>query len=97
MRLREWDWNEQGFVERDYPDEPIRQFINWLRTTKQWYQSPDPGRDVYTKYRQMQEQLADHRNREAAEEQAKEKRRAMTAAARTANARKRKSKNAAAT
>jgi hypothetical protein len=84
MRLKEWDWDKQAYVETDYPDEPIRQFINWLRTTKQWYQSPDPGRDVYTKYRQMQEQLADHRNREAA-------------AARTANARKRESKNTAAT
>lgn len=63
MRLTDWDWNAQKFVERDYPDEPIAEFINWLRTTKQWYQSPDPGRDVYTRYLKLQDQLTQHRNR----------------------------------
>lgn len=61
MKLREWDWDAQNYVEIDYPDEPIKAFVDWLRNNRQWRESPDPGRDVYTRFRRLEDELAAHR------------------------------------
>ena len=62
MKLVEWSWDDQRYIEVDYPDEIIQRFVNKLRTNKQWWQSPDPGRDVYSAmFRPFQQELADWR------------------------------------
>lgn len=41
MKLRDYDWDKQGFVEHEYPDGPIAEFVNFFRTTKAWIQDPE--------------------------------------------------------
>lgn len=54
MFLREWDWNAQAFVEVEYPDGPIQEFMNYLWEGKQWKERPEL---VYNRFRQLQEKL----------------------------------------
>ena len=63
MLLKEWNWNAQRYDEVEYPDELVKEFVDWLRVNKQWRESSDPGRDVYTRFRRFEDRLADHRNR----------------------------------
>lgn len=58
MRLREWDWDKQVFVEVSYPDEPIMEFLNFIRTTKAWVQ--DPAR-MHRAVLKMDKALGEHR------------------------------------
>lgn len=76
MKLREWDWDRQAFVETDYPDGPIVEFVNWLRTTKAWHADPEL---VHRKLLHLNRGFAEHRQSvvEAAVETAKN----MTASA----------------
>lgn len=67
MKLKEWDWNKQQYVEVEYPDEIVKDFVDRLRNTKQWRESPDPGRDVYTMFRRFEGNLADAKARAARE------------------------------
>jgi len=41
VRLREWDFDKQNYVEVNYPDAPIIQFVNFFRTTKAWIHDAD--------------------------------------------------------
>jgi len=42
MKLQETEWTDQPrFVEVEYPDAPIAAFVNWLRTTKAWWEDVD--------------------------------------------------------
>lgn len=62
MKLREWDTNQpnQGaYVEREYPDQPGLDFINWFRNTRQWRESPEM---VYQRWLKFERELADARN-----------------------------------
>jgi hypothetical protein len=62
VTLREWDFDRQNYVEVNYPDEIIQRFVNKLRLNRNWWDSPDPGRDVYTAmFRPFQQELADWR------------------------------------
>lgn len=87
MKLKEWDWNRQQYVETDYPDEVIQRFMNWLRTNRQWRESPDPGRDVFTQYQKLEADLGDYRA--DPERLKRERQAAQMAKARAAKAAKR--------
>lgn len=41
MKLRDYDWDKQGFVEHEYPEGPIAEFVNFFRTTKAWIQDAE--------------------------------------------------------
>lgn len=41
MKLKDYDWDKQGYVEHDYPDGPIAEFVNFFRTTKAWVDDPE--------------------------------------------------------
>ena len=58
MRLKEYDWDKQNFVERSYPDEPIAEFVNFFRTTKAWVGDPER---VHRKVLVLDRALAAHR------------------------------------
>jgi hypothetical protein len=58
MRLSEWNWDAQNFEHVDYPDAPIVEFLNWLRTTKAWHADPEA---VHRKLRKLNQLFADHR------------------------------------
>lgn len=43
MKLKELDWNAPGGVasiEVEYPDAPIKEFMDWLRQTPAWRENP---------------------------------------------------------
>jgi hypothetical protein len=58
MKLREWDWDKQRFVEVPYPDEPIMEFINFIRTTKAWVQDPER---MHREVLKLDRKLGEHR------------------------------------
>lgn len=58
MRLREWDWDKQTYVEVNYPDAPIQEFVNFFRTTKAWIQ--DTAR-VHRNVLKLDKTLGEHR------------------------------------
>lgn len=62
MHLREWDYNagpSGGWVEVEYPDEPIKKFVDYLRVSKQWREDPEL---VYRRWMQFERELTDVRN-----------------------------------
>ena len=62
MKLREWDWDsgsQGGYIEREYPDEPVIEFVNWLRNTRQWRESPEM---VFQRFQKLERELAEIRN-----------------------------------
>jgi hypothetical protein len=59
LKLREWDWDKQSFVDYDYPEELIRPFVDWILTTKAWQEDP---KRVNAKVLQLQRALAEYRN-----------------------------------
>ena len=59
MKLREWDWDLENFVEREYPDEIIKSFVEFMRTNNQWQDHPDL---VVDRYRHLQRELTDAYN-----------------------------------
>lgn len=92
MLLREWDWSAQAYVEVEYPDEVVKKFVDTLRNNKQWRESPDPGRDVYSMFRRFEDALSDARQ-EVAKKKAADA--ARMAKAREALAAKREAEKAA--
>ena len=36
MKLKEWDWDNQCYIEREYPDEPIKAFVDFMCNNNQW-------------------------------------------------------------
>ena len=58
MKLREWNWDAQAFIETDYPDGTVADFVNWMRTTKAWHADPEL---VHGRLLRMNQKLAEHR------------------------------------
>lgn len=58
MRLREWDWDKQTYVEVNYPDAPIQEFVNFFRTTKAWIQDAER---VHRTVLKLDKTLGEHR------------------------------------
>lgn len=56
MKLREWDHNAQGYTEVEYPDAPIKAFVDWFRTTKQWREHPE---ECFHRFMRFQRELVD--------------------------------------
>lgn len=62
MRLIETDWDAPGGaspVEVEYPDAVIAEFMNWIRRTTAWLESPEL---VERRVRRLNAVLMDHRN-----------------------------------
>ncbi len=62
MELREWDHNagpSGGFVEVEYPDDIIKDFVNYFRINKQWREDPEI---VYRRWLVFERELTDARN-----------------------------------
>jgi hypothetical protein len=36
MKIREWDWDLQAFVPREWDDDMVAEFVDWLLNTKAW-------------------------------------------------------------
>jgi hypothetical protein len=53
--LREWDWDLQNYVTIEYPDEPIAQLMDWLRTTRSWHEDVEL---VHQRVRKLNAELA---------------------------------------
>lgn len=58
MFLREWNWDRQNYDEVEYPDQPIKKFMDWLWETKQWREDPHM---VYNQFRKLQIELMEPR------------------------------------
>lgn len=88
MKLREDDWSGSTIrtIEVDYPDEPIAEFLNWLRSSKTWRAAPDL---VEHRLRRLNDTLAEHRVRQKAASAKDSKNKARTEKARLALAAKR--------
>lgn len=66
MKLKETNWDAPGGateVEVEYPETPIREFVNFMRRTSAWIENPEI---VERKVRQLNGILMDHRNAVAA-------------------------------
>lgn len=60
MRLREFNWTLQEHEEVEYPDGPIKDFIDWLRNSKAWQE--DSAEMIYDtrihrRFLRLQEEL----------------------------------------
>lgn len=67
MKLREWDYTHGGsggFVEVEYPDEVIQDFVNWFRTKRQWRER-DATELVFLHWMRFERHLTDARNAQA--------------------------------
>ncbi len=65
MQLREWDDKagpSGGFVEIEYPDEIIKEFVDYFRTTKRWREDPEI---VYARWMVFERNLTEVRNQRA--------------------------------
>jgi hypothetical protein len=63
MRLKEIDWEAPGGaapIEIEYPDQVIADFMNWLRRTSRWKETPG---EVEQMVRILNDKLRDHRER----------------------------------
>lgn len=58
MKLKDWGWDAQNYIETEYPDAPIAEFINFLRTTKAWHADPEI---VHRKLLTLNRVFAEHR------------------------------------
>lgn len=61
MKLKEIDWNAPGGaaeIDVEYPDQPIIDFVNWLRRTTAWRENSEI---VERRVRQLNMVLMDHR------------------------------------
>ncbi len=59
MKLTEYNWDTQLNEEIDYPDEPIKAFVDFFRVTKQWRESPEV---VYQHWLMFERELTAIRN-----------------------------------
>jgi len=65
VKLLETDWDAPGgaaAIEVSYPDTPIREFVNWLRTTSAWKERPE---EVERRLLVLNRTLTDVRNARA--------------------------------
>ncbi len=67
MYLKEWSWEDEHFVEVEYPDKIIRSFVEFMRTNNQWQDNPDL---VVHRYRHLQKEMTNARNEAALAEAA---------------------------
>lgn len=66
MKLKETFWDAPGGaaeIEVEYPDAPIKDFMDWLRKTSAWLENPEL---VHRRLRRLNGVLADWRNRPVA-------------------------------
>ncbi len=65
MQLREWD-HDAGpsgrYVEVEYPDDIIKDFVNYFRVNKQWREDPEL---VYARWLVFERKLTEARNQAA--------------------------------
>lgn len=61
MKLREWDWNAQDWVEVEYPDRIIAEFVEFFRNTQMWKED-DTAQVVFDRYQKLHNDLTDYRN-----------------------------------
>lgn len=59
MKLREWQWDQQSYAEVEYPDAPIKAFVDFFRTTKQWRENPE---QVFARWMKFERELTEARN-----------------------------------
>ncbi len=62
MNLKEWDYDSGpsgGYVDRPYPDEVIKAFVDFMRNNNQWQDNPDL---VVDRYRHFEKDLTEARN-----------------------------------
>ncbi len=67
MQLREWDHDagpSGSYVEVEYPDEIIKEFVNYFRVNKQWREDPEL---VYARWLVFERKLTEARNQAATE------------------------------
>ena len=62
MKLKQWDWEKGQFVEIDYPDEPIKEFIDYLRNSKSWWYGEEGLGIVHRQLQKMDDLLAEFRH-----------------------------------
>ncbi len=65
MRLKEWDDTagpSGGYVEVEYPDSIIKEFVDYFRTTKRWREDPEI---VYARWMVFERNLTEVRNQAA--------------------------------
>ncbi len=77
MFLKEWDWDLESFVEREYPDEIIKGFVDFIRLNNQWPDNPIMVRDRKS---HLERELTEHRNEMARQKDVQERCTAVTAA-----------------
>ena len=58
MKLRTWNWDLQRYEFVEYPDEPIAQFMDFLRSTKSWHEEPEL---VHRRLRKLELELSAYR------------------------------------
>ena len=69
VTLKEWDWDAQNFIEREYPYHIIKKFVDDLRNKKQWIEDTT-SQEVWRRFQRFQENLTDAKNEAAALESA---------------------------
>ena len=62
MTIKTWDWDNQCYVEVEYPDEPIKAFVDFMCNNNQWQDNPDL---VVDRYRHFRRDLTEIRNQQA--------------------------------
>ncbi len=65
MQLREWDYDagpSGQYVEVEYPDDIIKDFVNYFRLNKQWREDPEV---VYARWLVFERKLTEARNEAA--------------------------------
>jgi hypothetical protein len=64
MKLKEWAWDEQCYVEVEYPDAPIKAFVEFFRNGKQWRENPE---QCFARWMKLERELTDAKNDAAKE------------------------------
>jgi hypothetical protein len=59
MKLLEWQWDQQNYVEVEYPDAPIKSFVEFFRNGKQWRENPE---QCFARWMKLERDLTDAKN-----------------------------------
>ena len=59
ITLREWDWDAQAFVEREYPWAALKSFVDDLRLGNRWRENPEV---VFNRFMKLERELTAARN-----------------------------------
>jgi hypothetical protein len=62
VKLKEWDYDAQHFAQREYPDEIIKEFVDWFRVTKAWREDTEM---VFAHWLKLERDLTDAREEAA--------------------------------